>query len=161
MAVPLSLLLLLAPSHTFLAKESLDEYVAHPGCTAPHVVLASRPLVCETPTVSCLSQHGGHADASLVRRGAECNAPSRALGFFARLQQCADRCLLLGGCRYFSFGRAGTPRAGECYEVRTKGATCPEGWAADTSFDFFALSARAAYAHCEHRSQPTPAEHGH
>eukprot|EP00937_MAST-01D_sp_MAST-1D-sp2_P001072 g1072.t1 len=130
------------------AAAGVDDYVAHPGCGAPIRVLNSTQLPCNEPAARCLGQLASHAQARLLKKGAECNAPSSAIGFFPLLHGCAARCAEIPGCRFVSFGRTGSSKAGQCFSVRSAGESCPEGWVQSEGFDAYRLGSGESAAVC-------------
>jgi len=80
----------------------------------------------------------------LVSTHSECSSDDSKLGDFSAttsgLQQCADACASVSGCKAFDFGRNGTARAGLCwYEHVTAESNCAGHMQTHDDYDFYRL----------------------
>ena len=74
-----------------------------------------------------------HTSYAMVRSGFECNSTDDELGSFTSVQQCADKCQVTSGCRFFKYNSV----TGECGHEEAVSTRCSEGWTKSASNDFY------------------------
>eukprot|EP00929_Paragymnodinium_shiwhaense_P107867 TRINITY_DN74213_c0_g1_i1.p1 TRINITY_DN74213_c0_g1~~TRINITY_DN74213_c0_g1_i1.p1 ORF type:complete len:978 (+),score=223.18 TRINITY_DN74213_c0_g1_i1:118-3051(+) len=84
--------------------------------------------------------------ARMLRPGEKCGAPHGHNGKASTLGACADQVKQAGG-RYLIYGRS--ENEGECVEINTASADCPEGLEAAENFDFYKVDDLEAAGSCE------------
>ena len=72
----------------------------------------------------------------LIKRGHECHSSDTKLGEVWTVSDCAHKCSITPGCKFFIVGNNG--RWESCYQEHTYSADCVEGWDRD-SYDFYQL----------------------
>jgi len=73
----------------------------------------------------------------MVMEGQKCKASAGRIGFAAKndASSCADLCANKDGCGFFHYD----PNDGECLSVTTADASCEEGFADSSWYDFWAI----------------------